>query len=499
MLYNSDPSNTTAFYSDPARPDELRRWVRNMAVMGHIDTYVQEVFAEAMTMFWQSAHCPYDERYQHQRFVPMMENGLMPLEVLAAECHRQGMEFIAGFRMNDRHGHHPDHFEALGKIHPEWILRDYKPSWRGAPAKSHAVGCSLDYSQNGVRDLLFAIIEELTSRFDIDGIEFNFTRLLECFPREKAEASQPIMTEFIQRVRIMLDDYGGRRPQGGKALLFGARVPQQLEGCKKWGLDIATWIEEGLVDYVAPSDFGFTDFNETYEDFTALGRKHGCLVYPQVQARLKLRDDRDQTLEQYRAALQNFYAAGADGFSTQNYFFQWGPKFEPPGHEGLTKPEKLSAALGYLKLLRDPAALRAGDRHYPYYPLWGSGGTSAGISGIYKPEQIVLERRDRQARGAFRFRLCEHLQQAAGATLLLRPGIVRGDEIEVSLNNKTIPAAAIEYQWSEDQEHPLSCRFSLRAPPAVYGDNILGLRLLKGAPGAREPIALHEVEVMVQA
>jgi len=42
VVYVSDPSNTTALYSDPAQPDELRQWVRNLAA-GGVDTYVEEV------------------------------------------------------------------------------------------------------------------------------------------------------------------------------------------------------------------------------------------------------------------------------------------------------------------------------------------------------------------------------------------------------------------------------------------------------------------------
>ena len=62
LVYVSDPSNTTGQLSDPAQPEELRRIVRNYVEEGGIDTVVQEVFAEAMTMFWRTDKCPYDIR-----------------------------------------------------------------------------------------------------------------------------------------------------------------------------------------------------------------------------------------------------------------------------------------------------------------------------------------------------------------------------------------------------------------------------------------------------
>ena len=59
LIYVSDPSNTTSHLSVPAaKPEELRQIVRNYASAGSIDTLVQEIFAEAMTMFWRTDKCP---------------------------------------------------------------------------------------------------------------------------------------------------------------------------------------------------------------------------------------------------------------------------------------------------------------------------------------------------------------------------------------------------------------------------------------------------------
>ena len=400
LIYNSDPSNTTSHLSDPAaQPKELRQIVRSYANEGNIDTLVQEIFAEAMTMFWRTDKCPYDVRYQHRRLVPMMDNGLMPVEVYIDECHKQGMEFIAGFRMNDRHGQHPDFFEMLSRERPEWVLKEYAPSWKGAPPESHQYGCALNYAIDGVRDWLFSIMEEAANRFDIDGIELNFTRLAECFPSGEAADSHPIMTGFVRRLRKMLDEAVedrvapaaiGRRGDGyvdrtADKLILGLRVPQKLEGCAKWGLDVRTWIMEGLVDYVAPSDFGFTDFNERYEDFVRLARAHDCYVYPQITEKVEYNTDFEMAPARNRAAVRNFFAAGGDGFSTQNYFLHWVPKFAVPGEDG-PDPVKYPPELNHLTELRSPETIAAsGDRHYVFLPIWGD--RNPGPGGIYvKPE-----------------------------------------------------------------------------------------------------------------
>ena len=491
VIYNSDPSNTTRHLSEPAaKPEELRRIVRNYAREGAIDVLVQEIWHQGWTQFWRTDRCPYDARDQHQRLVPMMDAGVMPVEIYIDECHKQNMTFIAGFRVNDRHGHNADLFERLSREKPEWILKEYKPSSpRTTDPRSYQYGCALDYSVEGVRDWVFSIMEEAANRFDIDGIELNYTRLPACFPKGKAEGSHAIMTGFVRRVRAMLDKAGQKK---GRQLLLGVRVLQHLEGCTKMGLDIPAWIKERLIDYIVPGDIGFTDFNAKFEAFVGLARAHDCHVYPQIQNLLGYNHRTlVQTPDHCRAAVQNFYGAGADGFSTQNCFEV--------------------RDLATLKRLRDPNRLVSEDRHYVFYPIWGSdGGSQAGYQWDfpYRPEQIVLDRRKPGERGEFRFRICEHLPadseirgegEICGAILIFRPGIVPGDELSVDINGKTILAETIECEWFDEKDRPPVCRFALRSPPAIYGDNHLGLTLGKSAPGAKGEIVMNEVEVIVKA
>lgn len=476
IIYVSDPSNTTSHIGDPTTEEDLRNVVRNYA-RGSIDTVVQEIFAECMTMFWGNDICPYDIRPHHQRMVPMMDKGVMPVEVYIDECHSQGMEFLAGFRMNDRHGHHPDYFKMLCDEKPDWVLREYKPSWRGAPQESHEYGCSLNYAVEGVRVFLLSIIEDAVSRFDVDGVEFNYTRLVECFPRDEAADSCHIMTDFVRQARDILK-------KKDSELILGVRVPQQLAGCLAWGLDIPTWIREGLIDFVAPGDFGFTDFNEKWEDFTSIAREHECLVYPQTQPKIgiELEPTTIMTNAQYRAALTNIYAAGGDGFSVQNHFFHWG-RFnvgtEPDGNvrvypEGFGDyPEPFDD----LAKLKDPADLTSGERHYTFLPLWGDRQEGRGMSYIYEKEEIVLDRAEAGARGTFRFRVYEELpsEKRGDCKLVIQAiGLLDGDKVEVSINGHALAKDDITWDLSEE---PPTGTILISDPPFESGDNMLGMTL----------------------
>ena len=53
--------------------------------------------------YWRTDRFPYDTRPQHRRFLPLLDAGVQPLQVLADRCHERGMTFLGGLRMNDTH------------------------------------------------------------------------------------------------------------------------------------------------------------------------------------------------------------------------------------------------------------------------------------------------------------------------------------------------------------------------------------------------------------
>ena len=141
----------------------------------------------------------------------MMDTGVMHVEVYIDECRNQKIEFIVGFRMNHRHGHNINYCDKITKEHPEWMLKEYKPTSGDADPRSRELGSALDCLQDGVRDWLCSIMEEVSNHFDVDSIEWNCTRMIQCFPSDKAEKNHAIITGFVRRVRAMLDEAGQER------------------------------------------------------------------------------------------------------------------------------------------------------------------------------------------------------------------------------------------------------------------------------------------------
>ena len=485
LVYHSDPSNATHHLPDPTTPEDLRRIVRLYAQEGQIDTFVQEIFSQAMTHFWWSDTCPYDVRPHHQRFVPMMDDGVMPVEVYIDESHKQGIEFIAGWRMNDRHGHHPEFFKKLSEEKPDWIL-DLRPTWDQAVKESHKYGCALDFSVEAVRQWYLAIMTDMAQRFDIDGFELNFMRLPECFPPAAAAESHPIMTGFIRDIRNMLN---AKKP----GLILGARVPQQMSTCHHFGFNVPTWMAEGLIDYVSPSDWQMTDINEPYEDFVSPARQTDCLVYPQMTTWTGFRlPDIEMTPARYRAAATNFYGAGCDGLCPLQFDFHWSNAkigtvmaTDSPVCTG-PDPEYLH----YLHELRSTQTVAAaGDREYVFVPLWRED------IKTYQKEAIVLSRGKPGSYGKFRCRLCEKFPpkpSTDGGLTFFPVGLADGDQLAIDINGTSIPPQQLQWRSGETP----ACTIPLSDPPFVYGDNYLGVELIEPASGVEGEITIERVECL---
>ena len=207
ILYTSDPSNVAFFQAgrniihqpeaaqikeDPARQEDLIQWVDRLAQNG-VDAYAQCVYSQGWTLYFRSERFEYDARPQHQRLLPMMDAGVMPLEVLIERSHKRGMQFLAKFRMNDLHGGGRQGARFI-LDHPQWQLKEFPGG--------------LDYTFEPARDFVYSFAEEVVGRFDVDGLLFNYMRWGHCFPRGTGRERQAIMTQFLRRVRQMLDRQG---------------------------------------------------------------------------------------------------------------------------------------------------------------------------------------------------------------------------------------------------------------------------------------------------
>lgn len=390
------------------------------------------------------------------------------MQIVVDQCHKRGIKCIANLRMNDRH-RVTNYVKELYRQHPEWRLKS--PIGAFSDRKG-----ALDFKYKGVRDHLLAFTTELLQRYDVDGLELDYMRMCHMFEPTEARQHAHLLTEMMRSMRAQLSAAARRRKREG--LQLGVRVPSTLEECDALGYDVKTWIREGLVDYVTPTDFWSTDFGARTEKFVALTKQTSCKVYPSLSppSSFPTPDRRFLTPAQYRAAANNFYAFGADGLSAYNYFWTWAYQHgNVMAGLGTVWPTR---SLEILTPLKNPAACRTGTRQYLAYTLWTGKNQplwhNQSPTGVIRRDKIVLTANPEKNISTTRLRVAE--QPSAGGMKFSLEMIVTGmaadDHLQLSLNKHAIPESQLKKM---ELTKPRRQRITLAVDPAMlrFGDNTI--------------------------
>ncbi len=280
----------------------------------------------------------YAEGRDADAMAKLLSLGTDPLAITIAACRERRIPVVASYRMNaeDAHPHQLDLYD-FGRAHKDWAIEGR---------------CCLDPAIPEVYAHRMEIFREVAERYDIDGIEFNFGRWF--YMISEPHKNHHILTGMVRETRQMLDDVASA--QGRARPLLGVRVGAMLAGelrqedfpgamygpptnqsCEDLGLDVRTWIGEGLVDYVCPSLFwpSWPGLPNTSE-FVDLAKGTPTGIYPTLWPWPQwLREgpdkggpvelDDDRLFVRYRhelcqLALQ-IYDEGADGISAFNWYF----------------------------------------------------------------------------------------------------------------------------------------------------------------------------------
>jgi hypothetical protein len=355
-------------------------------------------------------------------------------------------------------------------------------------------------------------VQEVLDAYEVDGLEYDYLRWCHLFHPGEGAAHAPLLNDFTRQTRKLLDEAAQRRGCG--RLLFGVRVPQILGECEYLGFDLATWIQEGLIDYVVPSDFMHTDTNLRTEDFVRLTEGTDCQVYPAIHPRISMDGPNEHyrlmNLANFRAAAQNFYAFGAAGLSPYNYQFAF--ERRAVAHRSSAYAAYMwPAALGWLRDLRDPQDIAAHDRHYLFYSLYKKQPTVAGYSN---DENIYLNRGQSVLAGARRFRLAEDLSDSRlRATMQFKAvGLAEGEKLEIRINGALVPLEYLTRVFDPNGQNvyegdplppfheytiDLNWETTGRKPPLVFGDNELAVRLIPTAAQTEGEVSIEELECYV--
>lgn len=234
-----------------------------------------------------------------------LRRGLDPFKIVVDRAHEKGIRVLGSIRINDAGAPEGSNY-TVGKLkyeNPEVMIGEE------APDKPH-VATALDFAKTEVREERLAVIEEVCDRYGADGVEIDeYIRVF--FKPSKVRENIPVLTEWMRSVRALLDEIGKRQ---GRGLALAVRVHPSERACLDAGMDVRTWIREGIVDWVTPfGDVTIIDPEPHFGWMAEEARGAGVGVYPALGR--DTYDDRyhDVTMEMARATAGNYHAAGADG------------------------------------------------------------------------------------------------------------------------------------------------------------------------------------------
>ncbi len=169
----------------------------------------------------------------------MNQDGLDPFRIWIRRAREKGLSPWISVRMNDLHNvddeRHMLHSE-FWKAHPEFRRIPYRGEQRDK---------ALDFGREEVREYTFRLLEEVTKRYDFDGLELDWMRHGFHFAPGREAEGREHLNVFHRRVRKLV---GGRKK-------IGVRVPPHPETALRLGLDAVTWAREGNADLVVPTNY----------------------------------------------------------------------------------------------------------------------------------------------------------------------------------------------------------------------------------------------------
>jgi len=251
----------------------------------------------------------YDQIWHNMK--SLLNSGTDTLKIAVEFGHVNGKEVFASFRMNQiRDSWISNFFTRWKREHPEYCL-----GLRAEYPKNdlrYDYWSALDYEQQGVRDQRVAVINDICTRYDVDGMELDFRRWPMLFkpsldnkPVEQKHIA--IMNNFIRRIRERML---GIETERKRPLLLAARVFDTEQLCLRMGLDVSTWLKEGLIDIlVVGGDYNYYSIPAT--DWSKLTHKYDVPLY--------ICTYRSRGLEQDRAFATYYRSCGADGVYTFNF------------------------------------------------------------------------------------------------------------------------------------------------------------------------------------
>lgn len=269
-------------------------------------------------------------RRTYQNAKGLIDRGLDPLRIVCDRAHEKGilfyptllMQLESGVRGGGGYDIRSSTFRMDNKQLDIGARGDLPPDF---PGKNCA-----DYKHQRIRDERFAIIDEVLTKYPVDGIELHMNFWPYYFHPREIEAGREIMTAWIAKVHQAVKRSGATRE-------LVISIPASTRTCRSRGLDPEAWIRRGIVDVLVaqkPARPELMDPNATmivYEEWllqdirtlVEAARGSQCRIHAAIESHLDSDRLAEAPIQMIRAAACNFWAQGVDGLYVSQWHANW--------------------------------------------------------------------------------------------------------------------------------------------------------------------------------
>lgn len=314
-LPHHDPRQAIWDWLEPYRDTDFKTllWCASQGDAAHYPSRILPIVGSGTTDFPR----PID-RAINETITDLAGKGVDALYEVIEFCHEAGIQVHVSNRMESFQCSPPFEEFFTGSLYLE------HPEWRCVDIDGREIA-RMSYAYEGVRALVMGVFREYANDYDIDGINPIFNRgapfllyekpLLDGFraktgleARQLAEDDERylryragVITEFMRCLRRAMDEMGEKR---GRKIEISPHVLNDEKTNLYYGLDVAAWVRDGLVDNIISYPWQNLDTDVPY--FVGLTRGTGVTYYNEVMPRR-------MSPEEYRQRAIEDYAAGVDG------------------------------------------------------------------------------------------------------------------------------------------------------------------------------------------
>jgi len=418
----------------------------------------------------------------------LIDRGLDPLNVLIDRAHYYGMDFFASLRLGGSVAGIPDFPAFMMGIDPKYRIGVSGAMGGGGGGQENCA----DFAYPEVRDHRFRVLEELATRYPVEGVELDFAFTPFYFKPEEVKENTPVMTEYVRKISEMI------RSRPGRPAEVGARVFPTENMCLASGLDVRTWLEEGLLDYVVPLYYGYfiLDPDMPIDWLIQAAHASNTSVYAMLQpywtdattpASSLVNSPHPSiyaTPAMMRAAAANFWNRGADGLYT--WFLHW-----PLG----------DVERGILTELGDPEVAKEGSKQY----VLRRRQEAADALGYDATLPLEIPSADPGKRYGIPFYLADDLQGAADhvreVKLLVNVrNLVSADSFSILLNGQSLAGEDCKrtFERSNGPYDGQWLELTLKGVRPTKGENLLEVSLDKRPDGLEGGVTVRALELLVE-